>query len=36
MTDLVLTAQEVQIFFEKQNWQFCIIGGLALQYLERY
>ena len=32
MTDLVLTAQEVQIFFEKQNWEFCIIGGMALQY----
>ena len=31
MTDLITTAQEIQIFCEKQKWQFCFIGGLALQ-----
>lgn len=32
MTDLVSTALELQKFCEKQNWKFCIIGGLALQF----
>ena len=32
MTDLIITAQEIQNFCEKQKWQFCFIGGLALQF----
>ncbi len=31
MTDLITTAQEIQSFCERQKWQFCFIGGLALQ-----
>jgi len=32
MIDLITTAQEVQSFCEKHKWQFCFIGGLALQF----
>ncbi len=32
MTDLISTAEEVQKFCEAQDWKFCIIGGLALQF----
>jgi hypothetical protein len=32
MKDLIHTASEIQLFFEKQKWEFCIIGGLALQF----
>ena len=32
MTDLVTTAQSIQTFCEERNWQFCFIGGLALQF----
>lgn len=32
MIDLVSTALTLQNFCEKQNWKFCIIGGLALQF----
>ena len=32
MTDLIAAAEALQSLCEKQNWQFCIIGGLALQY----
>ena len=32
MTDLIAVAAELQKFCEKQNWNFCIIGGLALQF----
>ena len=31
MTDLVLVAEALQSFCEKNGWPFCIIGGLALQ-----
>ena len=31
MIDLVRLAKEIQDFFEKRAWQFCYIGGLALQ-----
>lgn len=24
-------AQKIQDFFDKNNWQFCFIGGIALQ-----
>lgn len=32
MTDLISVAAELQKFCENQNWNFCIIGGLALQF----
>ena len=32
MTDLIAVAAELQKFCEKQHWNFCIIGGLALQF----
>jgi Nucleotidyl transferase AbiEii toxin, Type IV TA system len=32
MKDLIKTAADVQLLFEKQKWQFCFIGGLALQF----
>lgn len=32
MTDLISTAEAVQKFCESQDWKFCIIGGLALQF----
>ncbi|MGC2235187.1 MAG: nucleotidyl transferase AbiEii/AbiGii toxin family protein [Pyrinomonadaceae bacterium] len=32
MTDLVITAQIIQSICELRNWQFCFIGGLALQF----
>lgn len=32
MKNLIYTASEIQLFFERQKWQFCIIGGLALQF----
>lgn len=32
MTDLVNVALEVQKFCDRQKWQFCFIGGLALQF----
>lgn len=31
MLPLIKTAFEIQNFLESQSWQFCIIGGLALQ-----
>lgn len=31
MKTLFQTAFELQNFFEKKNWRFCFIGGLALQ-----
>jgi len=32
MIDLITTAQDIQSFCERQKWQFCFIGGLALQF----
>ncbi|CAN5868156.1 hypothetical protein BH20ACI4_BH20ACI4_34060 [soil metagenome] len=32
MKDLISTAAEIQILFEKQKWQFCFIGGIALLF----
>ncbi len=32
MTDLIAVAAELQKFCEDRNWNFCIIGGLALQF----
>lgn len=32
MKDLIFTAGDIQMFFEKQKWRFCFIGGLALQF----
>lgn len=32
MKDLISTATEIQLLFEKQNWQFCFIGGIALLF----
>lgn len=32
MKDLISTAAEIQKFCEDRNWQFCFIGGLALQF----
>ncbi len=32
MTDLIATAGELQKFCEENNWKFCIIGGVALQF----
>jgi predicted nucleotidyltransferase len=32
MKDLILTADKIQSVFEEQNWKFCFIGGLALQF----
>jgi hypothetical protein len=32
MTDLVSTAQKIQEFCDWQGWEFCIIGGLAVQF----
>ena len=32
MTDLIAVAAELQKFCEKQHWNFCIIGGLALLF----
>ncbi len=32
MTDLISLASEIQRFCEQNNWKFCFIGGLALQY----
>lgn len=32
MKNLIHTASDIQAFFEKQKWQFCVIGGLALQF----
>lgn len=31
MTELVLLAEELQIFFEARDWKFCFIDGLAMQ-----
>ena len=31
MRDLFLLASEVQSFCRDRDWQFCFIGGLALQ-----
>ena len=31
MKTLFQTAAELQGFFEKENWKFCFIGGIALQ-----
>lgn len=31
MIPLINTAQEIQTFIQTQGWQFCFIGGLALQ-----
>jgi hypothetical protein len=31
MIDLVVDALELQNYFEEMDWQFCFIGGLALQ-----
>jgi predicted nucleotidyltransferase len=33
MLDLINEAYKVQTFFEKKNWEFAFIGGLALQFL---
>ena len=33
MTDLIATARDLQTFCEEQHWQFCFIGGLAVQAL---
>ncbi len=30
MNDLIETAAELQEFFERQRWEFCFIGGLAV------
>jgi hypothetical protein len=30
MTDLYMTALEVQRLCERQRWPFCIIGGVAV------
>ena len=32
MTDLISVAAELQKFCEENNWKFCFIGGLALQF----
>jgi hypothetical protein len=32
MTDLISVAKIIQEFFEEQDWQFCFIGGIALQF----
>lgn len=32
MTDLISVAVEVQKLCEQKNWEFCFIGGLALQF----
>jgi hypothetical protein len=32
MLDLISTAQAVQLVCEKNKWDFCFIGGLALQF----
>ena len=31
MKPIFEAAQQIQFYFEKQNWQFCFIGGIALQ-----
>jgi len=31
MTELYMTAREVQRLCEGQRWPFCIIGGVAVQ-----
>jgi len=31
MKPIFQAAQEIQIYFEKKNWDFCFIGGVALQ-----
>ncbi|RYD26196.1 MAG: hypothetical protein EOP86_26295, partial [Verrucomicrobiaceae bacterium] len=33
MKDLIDTAAVVQAFCEERGWQFCFIGGLAVQHL---
>jgi hypothetical protein len=33
MTDLIATAFALQSFCEERSWQFCFIGGLAVQAL---
>ncbi len=33
MTDLIATAFALQTFCEERRWQFCFIGGLAVQAL---
>ncbi len=32
MKDLISTAGEIQNYFEKLDWQFCFIGGIALLF----
>lgn len=32
MTGLIKTAFRIQGFLEERNWEFCIIGGMALQF----
>lgn len=32
MKDLVFLASDLQSLFEEKNWNFCFIGGLALQH----
>ena len=31
MNDLIKMAAKVQAMFESQRWQFCFIGGIAIQ-----
>ncbi len=31
MSELIEAAQEVQRFFQRRRWRFCIIGGVAVQ-----
>ncbi len=35
MEDLIRTAHDLQEFCRRQDWRFCFIGGLALQYWGR-
>lgn len=32
MKDLITTAGDVQLYCEEQEWKFCFIGDLALQF----
>ncbi|MCB0317131.1 MAG: hypothetical protein KDD56_00135 [Bdellovibrionales bacterium] len=32
MKRLIATAFDLQKFFEKRNWKFCIIGGISVQH----
>ncbi len=32
MTELVVQAQNIQVFCEERCWRFCFIGGLAVQH----